>query len=127
VPELVKLSATIVMLVGVGIAWLAYVQSPELPGRFVANAGGLYRFLLNKWYFDELYDTLFVKPSISLGRLLWHGGDEGIIDRFGPNGAAAVVAMGSRAAVRFQSGYLYTYALVMLLGVAAAATWVMTR
>ncbi len=127
VPELVKLSATIVMLIGVGIAWLAYVQSPELPGKFVANAGGLYRFLLNKWYFDELYDTLFVKPSISLGRLLWHGGDEGIIDRFGPNGAAAVVAMGSRAAVRFQSGYLYTYALVMLLGVAAAATWVMTR
>jgi len=127
VPELVKLSATIAMLIGVGIAWLAYIRSPELPGRFVANAGGLYRFLLNKWYFDELYDTLFVKPSISLGRLLWHGGDEGIIDRFGPNGAAAVVAMGSRAAVRFQSGYLYTYALVMLLGVAAAATWVMTR
>ncbi len=127
VPELVKLSATIVMLIGVGIAWLAYVQSPELPGKFVANAGGLYRFLLNKWYFDELYDTLFVKPSIFLGRLLWHGGDEGIIDRFGPNGAAAVVAMGSRAAVRFQSGYLYTYALVMLLGIAAAATWVMTR
>ena len=127
VPELVKRSATIVMLIGAGIAWLAYVQSPELPGRFVAHAGGLYRFLLNKWYFDELYDTLFVKPSISLGRLLWHGGDEGTIDRFGPNGAAAVVAMGSRAAVRFQSGYLYTYALVMLLGVAAAATWVMTR
>ena len=127
VPELVKLSATIAMLIGVGIAWLAYIRSPELPGRFVANAGGLYRFLLNKWYFDELYDTLFVKPSISLGRLLWHGGDEGIIDRFGPNGAAAVVAMGVRAAVRFQSGYLYTYALVMLLGVAAAATWVMTR
>ncbi len=127
VPELVKLSATIAMLIGIGVAWLAYVRAPGLPDKFVANAGGLYRFLLNKWYFDELYDKIFVKPAIALGRLLWHGGDEGTIDRFGPNGAAAVVAMGSRAAVRFQSGYLYTYALVMLLGVAAAATWVMTR
>jgi NADH-quinone oxidoreductase subunit L len=127
VPELVKLSATIVMLLGLAIAWLAYIKSPELPGKFVASAGGVYRFLLNKWYFDELYDRLFVKPAFAFGRLFWHGGDEGTIDRFGPNGAAAVVAMGSRAAVKFQSGYLYTYALVMLLGLAAAATWVMTR
>jgi NADH-quinone oxidoreductase subunit L len=127
VPELVKLSATIVMLLGLAIAWLAYIKSPDLPGKFVASAGGLYRFLLNKWYFDELYDRIFVKPAFAFGRLFWHGGDEGTIDRFGPNGAAAVVAMGSRAAVRFQSGYLYTYALVMLLGLAAAATWVMTR
>ena len=127
VPELVKLSATIVMLLGLGIAWLAYIKSPALPGKFVASAGGLYRFLLNKWYFDELYDRIFVKPAFAFGRLFWHGGDEGTIDRFGPNGAAAIVAMGSRAAVRFQSGYLYTYALVMLLGLAAAATWVMTR
>ncbi len=127
VPELVKLSATIVMLLGLAIAWLAYIKAPELPGKVVASAGGLYRFLLNKWYFDELYDRVFVKPAFAFGRLFWHGGDEGTIDRFGPNGAAAIVAMGSRAAVRFQSGYLYTYALVMLLGLAAAATWVMTR
>jgi NADH-quinone oxidoreductase subunit L len=127
VPELVKLSATIVMLLGLGVAWLAYIRYPNIPARFVASAGGLYRFLLNKWYFDELYDRIFVKPAFAFGRLFWHGGDESTIDRFGPNGAAAIVAMGSRAAVRFQSGYLYTYALVMLLGLAAAATWVMTR
>ena len=127
VPELVKLSATIVMLIGLGVAWLAYIRYPELPAKFVASSGGLYRFLLNKWYFDELYDRLFVKPAFAFGRLFWKTGDEGTIDRFGPNGVAAVVAMGSRAAVRFQSGYLYTYALVMLLGLAAAATWVMTR
>jgi NADH-quinone oxidoreductase subunit L len=127
VPELVKLSATIVMLIGLGVAWLAYVKSPDLPAQFVARTGGLYRFLLNKWYFDELYDRVFVKPAFAFGRLFWHTGDEGTIDRFGPNGVASVVVMGSRAAVRFQSGYLYTYALVMLLGLAAAATWVMTR
>jgi NADH-quinone oxidoreductase subunit L len=127
VPALVKLSATIVMLLGFGTAWLAYINSPDIPARFVASAGGLYRFLLNKWYWDELYDRLFVKPAFAFGRLFWKTGDEGTIDRFGPNGAAAVVAMGSRAAVKFQSGYLYTYALVMLLGLAAAASWVMTR
>ena len=127
VPELIKLSATIVMLLGLAIAWLAYIRSPDLPARFVARFGGLYRFLLNKWYFDELYDRLFVRPAFALGRLFWHGGDEGTIDRFGPNGAAALVAGGSRLAVRFQSGYLYSYALVMLLGLAAAASWAMTR
>ncbi len=127
VPELIKLSATIVMLLGLATAWLAYIRSPDLPARFVARFGALYRFLLNKWYFDELYDRLFVRPAFALGRLFWHGGDEGTIDRFGPNGAAALVAGGSRLAVRFQSGYLYSYALVMLLGLAAAASWAMTR
>ncbi len=127
VPLLVKLSATIVMLLGLGWAWLAYIKSPEIPGKFVARAGGLYRFLLNKWYWDELYDRLFVKPSFAFGRLFWKRGDEGTIDRFGPNGAAELVVQGSRLAVKFQSGYLYTYALVMLLGLCAAATWVMTR
>jgi len=127
VPLLVKLSATIVMLLGLAAAYVAYIARPELPAKIAHSANGLYRFLLNKWYFDELYDRLFVKPSFAFGRLFWHSGDEQTIDRFGPNGAAAIVAMGSRAAVRFQSGYLYTYALVMLIGLSAAATWVMTR
>ena len=127
VPLLVKLSATIVMLIGLAAAYVAYIARPDLPAKVAASAGGLYRFLLNKWYFDELFDRLFVRPSFAFGRLFWKGGDVGIIDRFGPNGAADIVAMGSRAAARFQSGYLYTYALVMLLGLAAATTWVMTR
>ena len=127
VPLLVKLSATIVMLAGLGAAWLAYIRMPEIPAKFTRSVRGLYLFLLNKWYFDELYDRVFVKPAFALGRLFWKGGDEGTIDRYGPNGAAELVAGGSHFAVRFQSGYLYTYALVMLLGLAAAASWVMTR
>jgi NADH-quinone oxidoreductase subunit L len=127
VPLLVKLSATIVMLAGLGIAYWAYIRDTSVPKRFVDNMGGLYRFLLNKWYWDELYNFLFVKPSFAIGRLFWKGGDEGTIDRFGPNGLAATVAGGSRLAARLQSGYLYTYALVMLIGLSAAATWVMTR
>jgi NADH-quinone oxidoreductase subunit L len=127
VPLLVKLSATIVMMAGLGIAYWTYIRDTSIPARFVATFGGLYRFLLNKWYWDELYDMLFVKPAFAIGRLFWKGGDEGIIDRFGPDGAAAIVAQGSGLAAKLQSGYLYTYALVMLIGLSAAATWVMTR
>jgi NADH-quinone oxidoreductase subunit L len=127
VPLLVKLSATIVMLLGLATAWWAYIKNPGIPARFVATFRPLYNFLLNKWYWDELYNMLFVKPSFAIGRLFWKGVDEGMIDRFGPNGAAAVVAQGSTLAAKLQSGYLYTYALVMLIGLSAAATWVMTR
>ncbi|HWK35306.1 MAG TPA: NADH-quinone oxidoreductase subunit L, partial [Sphingomonas sp.] len=87
----------------------------------------LYDFLLNKWYFDELYNVLFVKPAFAIGRFLWKRGDEGTIDRFGPNGAAWVVARGGGITARLQSGYVYTYAFVMLLGLVAAVTWAMTR
>jgi NADH-quinone oxidoreductase subunit L len=119
----VKLTPTIVMLVGLWIAWNNYIRDPSAPGRLVAQFPAVYRFVANKWYFDELYDFLFVKPSLWLGRLLWHGGDEGIIDRFGPHGAAVAVAAGNRVTTRVQSGYLYSYALVMLLGLIGAASW----
>jgi NADH-quinone oxidoreductase subunit L len=127
VPLLVKLSATIVMLIGLGVAWMAYIKDTSIPARFVARFGGLYRFLLNKWYWDELYDFLFVRPAFALGRIFWKRGDQGLIDRFGPNGFAELVVEGNKLAARFQSGYLASYALVMLIGVAAAATWAITR
>jgi NADH-quinone oxidoreductase subunit L len=122
-PEWVKLTPTIVMLVGLWIAWNNYIRSPGLADRFVATFPGVYRFVANKWYFDELYDFLFVRPSLWLGRWLWHGGDEGTIDRFGPHGAAYAVGVGNRVTARLQSGFLYSYALVMLLGLIGAASW----
>ena len=124
-PTLVKLSPSIVMIVGLLIAIQAYLRDRTAPARFTATFPGLYKFLLNKWYFDELYDLIFVRPAFALGRLFWKQGDQGTIDRFGPNGAAAVVALSSRISHRLQSGYVYTYALVMLLGLAAAGTWAM--
>ena len=127
VPLLVKLSATIVMILGLVLAWWAYIKDTSVPARFTATFPAIYRFLLNKWYWDELYDLLFVKPSFWFGRLFWKKGDEGTIDRFGPHGAAEVVLQGSRLAVRFQTGYLYSYAFVMLLGLVGLATWAMTR
>ncbi len=127
VPLLVKLSATIVMILGLTIAWWAYIKDTTVPARFTATFPAIYRFLLNKWYWDELYALLFVKPAVWFGRLFWKKGDEGTIDRFGPHGAAEVVLQGSRLAVRFQTGYLYSYAFVMLLGLVGFATWAMTR
>lgn len=123
VPLLVKLSASIAMLLGLGGAYLAYIVRPSLPGQFARSFSVVYDFLLHKWYFDELYDLLFVKPAFALGRLFWRQGDEQTINRFGPDGAAYVVAMGSRMAGRLQTGYIYTYAFVMLIGLTAVVTW----
>jgi NADH-quinone oxidoreductase subunit L len=127
VPLWVKLSATIVMLLGLSGAWYAYIRNPGFPAKVVAQIDVLYRFVYNKWYFDELYNFLFVRPAFWLGDKFWKLGDIGIIDRFGPNGAAWTVQQGTRFAQKVQSGYLYSYALVMLLGLTAAITWMMVR
>jgi NADH-quinone oxidoreductase subunit L len=127
VPMWVKLSSTAAMLTGLFTAYMMYIRSNDAPQKLAATFRPLYNFFFNKWYFDELYDFIFVKPAFALGRLFWKGGDVGIIDRFGPNGSAAVVAFSSRMAVRMQSGYLYTYALVMLLGLVAAVSWMMVQ
>ena len=127
VPLWVKLSATIVMLLGLSGAWYAYIRNPGFPAKVVGQIDVLYRFVYNKWYFDELYNFLFVRPAFWLGDKFWKLGDIGFIDRFGPNGAAWTVQQGTRFAQKVQSGYLYSYALVMLLGLTAAITWMMVR
>ncbi|UVI38946.1 NADH-quinone oxidoreductase subunit L [Qipengyuania spongiae] len=125
VPLLVKLAATIVMLIGLLFAWLFYIRDTSRPEKAAGQLGPIYRFVYNKWYFDELYNFLFVRPAFWIGRLFWKRGDEGTIDRFGPNGAAWVVQQASALASKVQSGYVYSYALVMLLGLVAAVTWVL--
>ena len=127
VPLWVKLAPAAVMLIGLFFAWNSYIRNTAIPAAFVARFRQLHAFLYNKWYFDELYDVLFVRPAFWLGRVFWKQGDIGIIDRFGPNGAAWAVAQGTRIAQKVQSGYLYSYALVMLLGLVAAISWVMVR
>ncbi|MEE4289001.1 MAG: NADH-quinone oxidoreductase subunit L [Erythrobacter sp.] len=125
VPYLVKYAALIVMLLGLGGAYLAYIARPDIPGKFVATFGALHNFVYRKWYFDELYDRIFVRPSFWFGRQFWKLGDIGTIDRFGPNGVAWAVQRGAVAAKSIQSGYLYTYALIMLLGLIAATTYIL--
>jgi NADH-quinone oxidoreductase subunit L len=123
VPAWVVWTPSVAFFLGLLGAWYAYLRTPELPGKVAGVVPALYRFLTHKWYFDELYDAIFVRPSFAIGRFLWVRGDQQTIDRFGPDGVAAAIAGGARAARRFQSGYVYSYALVMLVGLAAAAAW----
>ena len=125
VPYWVKYTALIVMLIGFAGAYVAYIAKPDIPARFVANFGALHNFVYRKWYFDELYDAIFVKPAFALGRAFWKLGDIGTIDRFGPNGIAWVVDRSATAAKSIQSGFVYSYALIMLLGLVAAITFVL--
>jgi NADH-quinone oxidoreductase subunit L len=127
VPLWVKWAPFTVMAIGLFLAWNSYIRNTTLPARFVAQFGMLHQFLYNKWYFDELYNVLFVKPAFAIGRFFWKRGDEGTIDRFGPDGAAALVQGGTRLAVRLQSGYVYGYAFVMLLGLVGLASWAMVK
>ncbi len=124
VPLWVKLTPGIVMLIGLALAYRNYIARPGAPAAFVAMFPQLHDFLMHKWYFDELYNAIFVRPAFALGRFFWKRGDEQTIDRFGPHGAAVAVGLGNRITTRFQSGYIYSYALVMLLGLIAATSWV---
>jgi NADH-quinone oxidoreductase subunit L len=125
VPLIWALLPTVMMLIGLGIAWQFYIRRPDIPIEFARQHDVLYRFLLNKWYFDEIYDALFTNPAKWLGRLLWRGGDGWLIDGFGPDGVSARVLDVTRNVVRLQTGYLYHYAFAMLIGVAALITWFM--
>ena len=123
VPALVSLSPTLMMLAGFAVAYYMYLVDRAAPQRLADAFPALYRFLLNKWYFDELYDFLFVRPAFAIARLFWKGGDGVVIDGFGPDGVSARVLDVARNSVRLQTGYVYHYAFAMLLGAAALTTW----
>jgi NADH-quinone oxidoreductase subunit L len=123
IPETIAFLPTVMMALGFVVSWLFYIRRPYLPVELANQHQMLYRFLLNKWYFDELYDFLFVRPAKWLGRFLWKKGDGFIIDGFGPDGVSARVLDVTRNVVRLQTGYLYHYAFAMLIGVAGLITW----
>lgn len=125
VPEWAAKLPTLLMALGFGLAYLFYIKRPDLPKELARTQEPLYLFLLNKWYFDEIYNFIFVRPAFWIGRLLWKQGDGRIIDGMGPDGISARVLDITRGVVRLQSGYLYHYAFAMLLGVAALATYFM--
>ena len=125
VPLWVKLAPFVAMLLGFLVAVQFYIRSPETPKSLASQHRFLYRFLLNKWYFDELYDLLFVNPAKRLGSILWKTGDGRIIDGFGPDGISARVVDVTNRVVKLQTGYLYHYAFAMLIGVVGLVTWMM--
>jgi len=110
-------------LLGIAVAYVCYSLIPDLPTRLSLRFRAIYLFLLNKWYFDELYDRLFVRTAFTLGEGLWKTGDGMIIDGLGPDGIAAATRELAREASRLQTGYVYHYAFAMLIGVVALVTW----
>ncbi|HUZ64249.1 MAG TPA: NADH-quinone oxidoreductase subunit L [Acetobacteraceae bacterium] len=116
VPAWASLTPTVLGVLGIATAYLFYMFAPGIPAMLATRFAPIYRFLLNKWYFDELYDAIFVRPTIRLSRILWHVGDETIIDGV-PNGAASLAVEGSVQVVKVQTGSIATYAFTMLIGV----------
>ena len=125
IPETIAYLPTVMMLIGAYISYVFYIRRPYLPVELARQQPLLYQFLLNKWYFDELYDLIFVRPAKWIGRFLWKVGDGYIIDGFGPDGVSARVLDVTRNVVRLQTGYLYHYAFAMLIGAAGLITWFM--
>ncbi|MBB5046366.1 NADH-quinone oxidoreductase subunit L [Rhodopseudomonas rhenobacensis] len=125
IPVAVAYLPTAMMALGFVVSWMFYIRKPYLPVELANQHQLLYKFLLNKWYFDELYDLIFVRPAKRIGRFLWKAGDGTIIDGLGPDGVSARVLDITRGAVRLQTGYLYHYAFAMLVGVAGLITWFM--
>ena len=113
------------MVGGFALAFIFYIAKPEWPGQLAASQPLLYKFVLNKWYFDELYDVVFVRTAKRVGRFLWKQGDGRVIDGLGPDGVSARVLNVTDWAVRMQTGYLYHYAFAMLIGLAGFMTWYM--
>jgi NADH-quinone oxidoreductase subunit L len=122
-PTWVKLSPFIAMLLGFITALWFYIWDPSMPRKLAENQRPLYLFLLNKWYFDEIYDVLFVRPAKALGRLLWKRGDGGVIDGTINGVAMGIIPFFTRLAGRAQSGYIFTYAFAMVIGIVVLITW----
>ena len=122
-PVWVSLAPFMAMLLGLAVAYLFYIRNPKLPAQLAEQQAPLYRFLLNKWYFDELYDVIFVRSAKALGALLWRRGDGDIIDGSLNGIAMGIVPFFTRLAGRAQSGYIFTYAFAMVLGIVGLITW----
>jgi NADH-quinone oxidoreductase subunit L len=125
-PLWVGLLPAVVGVLGIALAWYAYMTTSRLPERLVAQHEPLYRFLLNKWYFDELYNALFIRPAFWIGRQLWKKGDGRVIDGLGPDGVAATTIKAARRVAALQTGYVYHYAFAILVGVVVFVTLKLT-
>jgi NADH-quinone oxidoreductase subunit L len=126
-PAWVKFSPLVMSASGIALAYILYMLTPAIPAKIASAFRPVYQFLLNKWYFDELYEIIFIRPAKALGRGFWKGGDGALIDGVGPDGIAAATVDIARRIGRLQSGMLYHYAFAMIIGVAVFVTWYMVR
>ena len=127
VPTWVKLFPIVLAASGVVLAVLCYGVFTGLPARVARLFSPIHALFFNKWYFDELYDLLFVRPAVRFGAFLWQRGDRDTIDGLGPDGLSGLVVRVSAAAARLQSGFVFHYAFAMLIGVVVLVTWYVLR
>jgi NADH-quinone oxidoreductase subunit L len=127
VPAIISLLPLIAAVLGIATAYVCYMFRPGIPAATARRFRGIYLFLLNKWYFDELYDAVIVRPAMALGFGLWKKGDGAVIDGFGPDGIASVTRGLAVRAGRLQTGYLYHYAFAILIGVVVMVSWYLLR
>jgi NADH-quinone oxidoreductase subunit L len=127
IPEQEKWLPLAIVLPGIIFAYIFYMLAPKLPGKFAKTLGPIWRIVYHKYYFDEIYDVLFVRTARVLGYVFWKTGDDGIIDRFGPDGFAGLTVRLARRASALETGYIYHYAFAMVIGVAAFITWFWVR
>ena len=126
-PLWLVLSTPVLVIVAVPLSYYLYIKNTDILSGIKKLNEPLYNFLLNKWYFDELYETVFVKPIKIAGSFLWKKGDQNTIDRYGPDGFSKIIKYISNKAVKFQSGYIYDYAFVMLLGLSFLLTYLIIK
>ena len=100
-----------------------FVAKPKILDEFKSTNQPLYNFLSNKWYIDELYDLIFVEPAKKIGSFFWKKGDQGTIDKYGPDGVSKIVKALSNKTGRFQTGFIYDYAFIMLIGLSILLTY----
>ena len=126
-PFWLLLSTPVLVVIAIPLSYYLYVKNTDILSGLKKLNDPLYNFLLNKWYFDELYETIFVKPLKLIGLFFWKKGDQNTIDRYGPDGFSKIIKYFSNKAVKFQSGYIYDYAFVMLLGLSFLLTYLMIK
>ena len=113
----------LLVIIAIPTAYYLFVENERILKNFILKNNRLYNFLVNKWYFDELYHFIFVEPVKKIGLFFWKKGDVNTIDRYGPDGLSRLIKIISDKAVNFQSGYLYHYAFVMLIGFSILLTY----
>jgi len=126
-PLWLMLTTPVLVILAIPLSYYLYIKNTQILDGIKKSNVTLYNFLLNKWYFDELYDFLLVKPFKLIGFTLWKKGDQNIIDRYGPDGFSKVINFFSTKAVKFQSGFIYDYAFVMLLGLSFLLTYLIIK
>jgi len=127
VPKWVKFLPVIVGAIGLLLAWILYIRKTDWPAKLAGTFRPVYSLIYNKWYFDELYNAIFVRNAFRLGHGFWQGGDKKIIDGFGPDGISRVSQKIAAGLGKFQSGYLYQYAFIMMIALIAIVTWFFFR